>query len=241
MPNYPYMNFGCTSFSFEIEERYNNWYNEVYSPEIFMKAEGVRERRRYKELESIGKNAQYISIAYNENERHLRNNLASEGRRIYDADRDKTFAGKFELIWRAQYELIKYVVKDPSIKVKPHPEGTVLHIEAYKMPPEDEERYITWLSRFGYDSYLQLLMKSTGLIEYSHHKLVPIKDQKATAPIKDPDNPRYLSLFHFHDAEDYHAFIDSLEFTLFRERIKSGFQAEIRWSGGYQIVKIWRK
>lgn len=241
MPNYPYVWIGGNNYNPEIEERYNNWYNEVYVPELLIKMEGVKERRRYKSIERSASYPQYFGISYYENERSLVNTIESRERRIYDSDRDTTFAGKFEIIWRAQYELVKSINKEPtSATADPGADRPVIHVEAYKMPSEEQEKYIIWLSRFGYDVYLPLLMKSSGLLEYDHYKLIK-RDMKTTVPVKDPDNPPYLSLFYFRNIEDYQQFKNSTELAAFRERIQSGFQAETKWSVGYQLVKSWRK
>jgi hypothetical protein len=241
MVYYPYISFGGNNYSPEIEERYNNWHNEVYIPELMLKREGVKEIRRYKLLEPNVRYPKYTGINYFENEKLLQNSIESRERRIYDADRDITFAGKFEIIWRSHYELLKNVnTKLPLATVDPGADRPVMLVEGYKMPQEEQGKYATWLSRFGYDVYLPLLMKSSNLLEYDNYKVIII-DPKTTIPIKEPDNPPYLSFFFFRTIEDYQELKSSLEFAAFRERIQSGFQADIKWSVAYQLVKSWRK
>jgi hypothetical protein len=242
MVSYPYIHIGGNTFSPEIEERYNNWYNHVYEPELLNKLPGRRANRRYKLLEGNTGYPQYFGIHYYENERSLNNVIESRERRTYDADRDTTFAGKFEIIWRGHYELVKNIVsKEPLTGTsEAGADRPVLHIEAYDIPQEEQEKFERWLSRFGYDVYLPLLMKSCNLLEYDHYRVI-YADMKTTVPVKEPDNPPYLSLFHFRNTEEYQQFNSSLEMAAFRERIQIGFQAETKWSAGYQLISSWRK
>lgn len=242
--NSPYIHISGENYNPEIEERYNNWYNHVYVPELLMKFEGVTERRRYKLLEGNDGYPQYLVVGYyysEYSERPMWKFVESRERRIFDTDRDHEFAGKFEVLWNAYYEVVKYVNREiPSAAGDPGADRPVMYIESYKMPLGEQGKYVNWLSSFGYNAYLPVLMRSSGLKEYDHYMVMNV-DRGTTVPIKYPDNPPYVSFFYFGNVDDYQQFKSSPELAVFRERIQSGFQGEVRWSVGYQLVKSWRK
>jgi hypothetical protein len=62
--NSPYIHICGENYSPEIEERYNNWYDHVYVPELLMKFEGVTERRRYKLLDGNEGCPHYLVVGY---------------------------------------------------------------------------------------------------------------------------------------------------------------------------------
>jgi hypothetical protein len=128
----------------------------------------------------------------------------------------------------------------PSAAGDPGADRPVMYIESYKMPLGEQGKYVNWLSSFGYNAYLPVLMRSSGLKEYDHYIVMNV-DRGTTVPIKYPDNPPYVSFFYFGNVDDYQRFKSSPELAVFRERIQSGFQGEVRWSVGYQLVKSWRK
>jgi hypothetical protein len=239
--NSPYIHISGESFSPEIAEGYNNWYNDVYVPDLLMKFEGVTERRRYQLLEGNGGYPQYLVVGYYYSERPMWRFIESKERRAFDADRDNKFAGKFEVLWNAFYEVGKYVTGGPpSPAGNPGADRPVLHIEAYRMPLVEQGNYVNWLGSAGYDTFLPELFRCSRLMEYDHYTVMNLASG-TTTPITSPDNPPYVSFFYFRNVDDYRQFKNSPELVVFRERMRSGFRGEIQWSVGYQLVKSWGK
>jgi len=239
--NSPYIHISGENLNPEIEERYNDWYNHVYVPDLLMKFEGVTERRRYKLLDGNDGYPQYLVVGYYYSERPMWKFIESRERRVFDTDRDNEFAGKFELLWNAYYEVAKYVSKESISAVgDPGADSPVMYIEAYKMPLVEQGNYVNWLCSFGYNTYLPVLMKSSELMEYDHYTLMNLASG-TTVSIKYPDNPPDVSFFYFRNVDDYRQFKNSPELAIFRERIQSGFRGEVQWSVGYQLIQSWEK
>ena len=142
----------------------------------------------------------------------------------------KKFGGGF--VWYTVYEIEKSFCSKP-IPVPSGAEDTriegasVVHFEALKLTPEQNDRYNRWFEKWGYDLFVPLIMKTPGLIAYDRFKWTGWKGDYADA--REIDYPANLSLLYFENIKAFEDYEKSLEVAAFRKVQANDFPEGLRY------------
>ena len=251
MQSRPTIRIGAVRVQPEYEERYYKWFLEVYTP-LLIKVPGVQGWDFYQILKE---NPQYPRRIFIPSYASRTEQVSIRGNPILiDVTRDinTTWSSRSESIWYPCYELIKnFRNKDgssggtASLKVENAP---IMHMEGYSLLSEDKEKFETWFSKWGYELYIPWLMKSPGLIEYAHYRLIDVDLTTAPgrpyfSPKRPVEYPPYLSILHFENIEAYEHYEKSIELAGFRDHVKTPFPGglDFKWYVQYQLIKSFRK
>ena len=107
MENKPVINIVGTRCKPEVEEKFNKWYDEIHIPLLF-KFPGMTGVKRWKLLTGDGEYPEYLAIYEFENRGAYEAFQTSPEREVAMKEMEETWKeGKFEVIWRVQYESLK--------------------------------------------------------------------------------------------------------------------------------------
>ena len=197
MGNAPVMNMSFINYApgveTEVRERYQHWVREVYVP-IGMKNAGRTGTESYQILKESPEYPQFGSIVHYENLKALQTSQNNPESIAIMEDRDTwNKRGVREGIWSASYELVKGFRSEPRLqgsKTDTRIENApIMHIEAFRLPIEEQEKYFKWFSKFGYD-FVPLFVKLAGLKGYDFFKDTGFKSLEA----RETEYPAYLSI-----------------------------------------------
>lgn len=248
MQNDSFISIAATRMHPEYRERYFQWVYEVYYP-LLTKTPWLKGIESYRIIRENPEYNSRMSIYRFENLRDLENLYKGPEYTSLAKDRDVTFyqPGRGERFWQGTYQLLKTFAKEvadsPSEKNDKNKDIPLVHLEGYRLSPEQEENYYNWFIKRGYEAYIPLLMKIPGLQEYSWYKLIEVELPHVMMP-KDPNaHPPYLSILHFDSLRAYENFEKSPELAVFREGIKVPFSRGLlfKWYVQYQLTRSWRK
>ncbi len=152
--------------------------------------------------------------------------------------------GVREGVWSAAYELVQNfregtisqgVKKDTKIE-----NASVMHIEAYRMPNEDQEKYNKWFNEYSSRVFIPLFMKTCGLQGYDYLKYSgfgPVNRSRET------EYPPYVSVLYFKDMKDFEHFQESPEQVSFQSALRYIFPLGLnyKWYVQYQLTHSGRK
>jgi uncharacterized protein (DUF1330 family) len=243
-----FISIAATRMLPEYRERYYQWVYEVYYP-LLLKTPWINEIDSYRILTENSEYNSSMSIYRFKNLRELENLYKSPEYISLAKDRETTFyqTGRGERFWQATYQLLKTFTNSsassPPEKNDKNKNIPVVHLEGYRLSPDQEENYYNWFIKRGYEAYVPLLMKLPGLQEYSWYKLIEVELPHVMMP-KDPNaHPPYLSILHFDSLRAYENFENSPELAVFREGIKVPFSRGLlfKWYVQYQLTRSWRK
>ena len=107
MGNKPIISVLGTRCKPEREEEFNKWYDEIHIPLLF-KFPGMTGVKRWKLLNGNGEYPEYLALYEFENQGAFEAFQTSLEREVAIKEMDETWKeGKFETIWRLQYESLK--------------------------------------------------------------------------------------------------------------------------------------
>ncbi len=224
------------------KEKYFKWSSEAYTL-LRSKAPGVkgidsflpiRERPEYPHMARLN---HYENLSVRE--------AALQSREMNAVSKDvtATFPSR-RTLWNHAYQLIKSFRNDPSFRADNEDtrieNAPIIHLEAYRLTPEDAKDYHTWLSRWGYEVYIRVLMKLPGLKGYDCYQWAGAKPYN---PPMDAEAPPYLSILYFENITAYENYEKSPELASMRRGIGSDFPRALiyKWYVQYQLLKSWRK
>lgn len=250
MENAPIIRFGAIRPSPEIRERFDQWFNEFYYPEL-IKVRGVTviERRRI-----VKENPDFpltMSVSYFPSLQAWGDYLKDPLRTTLFNDMRATWVDRYggEVFWDGQYRLAKSFGKEPLIAQEGNQglsfESTpFIHIAGFRLSPENLARYATWLATTGYGIWMTLFLRVPGLKRIDCLEFLGIGSAYGKArPKQDPEYPPYVSVFHFDSLKACEDFEKSIELAAFREGIKASFPdgLDYKWYVQYQLIQSWRK
>jgi heme-degrading monooxygenase HmoA len=225
-------------------QRYYNWSVEVYQP-MMMKVNGVTGIDRYILVRKSPDYPLNGVISHLKSIVDWGNSLKSPERTAIGEDLNSWVKrGVREGIWSAAYELVQNFragtasqrgKKDTKIENAP-----VMHLEAYRMPNEEQEKYNKWFNEYGSRVFIPLFMKTCGLKGYDYLKYSgfgPVNQARET------EYPQYLSVLYFEDVKAFEHFQESPEQVSFQSALRNVFPFGLnyKWYVQYQLVKSWRK
>ena len=228
----------------EYQERFGKWMMEVYFP-LGIKL-GRKATERYQIVKEHPDYVKNISIHYYEDFEAMVNHFANpEVVYIYD-DLKTTYGPRREVVWGAAYQVLKSFIKSsadaPAKGTEINENTPVIHLEGYRLAPEELGKYNTWFAKWGYGFYMPSLMKLRGLKEYNYCRILDFVSHEVMWPKDILVHPIYLSVLQFENLKAFQNYEKSMELAAFREAIKVPFPKGLnfQWYVQYQLMGSWK-
>ena len=148
-----------------------------------------------------------------------------------------------EYIWSAVYALTKSYRSRPDVSENIEDtlieNAPIMHLEAYRLSPEQQEKYLNWFIEYGYPIFIPLFIKQPGLVGYDWYEYTSLHRHNA----REVEYPRYLSIVYFENLNAFENFIKSPELAGFQRAMRSVFPNGLKyeWNIQYQLVKSFKK
>jgi hypothetical protein len=249
MDNAPVINFAGTSpapgADPEMWDRYQKWLTEVYTPMFWMKILGITGTDSY---HIIKENPMYplsLTIRHFQSLKDWEASLKSPERIATSADMEAWFKRRIrEQIWTTCYQLVKSFrngsVSNITKEDTKNENVPILHLEAFHLRKEDEDKYSQWLNDYGLNSFIPLFIGLTGLKGYDCYRYTGLQGMFGG---REWDYPMFLSILYFEKMESYENYEKSRELIAYQKAIRNIFPLglNLKWHVQYQLVKSWRK
>jgi hypothetical protein len=234
----------------EYEEKWLNWFLEVYSPLWNTISGGAKAMGHYRIVRENPEYNQSLDLYHFSDQTAMLK--VRNDRRFIDTqnDMEKTFSGRVEAVWRVAYEQIIRFQKGtviPGGKGKPEDAGSpVIHLEGYTSSPEEQARYELWFKKWGTGVFIPLLFKATGLREYVRYKIIDVTStgfSDITTPKRPVAYPPYLSILTFDNLQAFEDYENSLELAAFKSALQAPFPLGLnyQWYVQYRLARNWQQ
>lgn len=247
MGNRPAINFGARSpapgADAEAYGRYRKWWLEVYS-QILIKSPKMLGNDHYQIVRVNLEYPEMIMINHYKNLEDMRTHWASSESAITNKEVDSwRERGIIEQIWSAAYALMRSFRSSPASTGNEDTRidnAPIMHMEAYRLSPEEQERYAKWFYEYGPPIFIPLFMKLPGLKGYDFYEDTGLRRRQDARELK---NPKYLSIIYFESMKAYEDFIKSPELAGFHKAMRSVFPRGLKyeWYVQYQLIQSRRK
>ena len=166
----------------------------------------------------------------------------SEGKAIMGEIESWRERGVRDQIWSAAYALIKSFRSKPvfssdnqDTRIENAP---IMHLEAYRLSAEEQEKYLKWFNDFGCTVFMPLFLKLPGLAGYDWYKDTGLRTRPGQW-----EYPEYLSIIYFENLKAYEDFVKSPELAGFQKSIRSVIPRRLGyiWYVQYQLTHSLRK
>jgi len=229
----------------ELWTRYQGWQDAAYTP-LRLTVSGTRGADHYK---IVNQNLQFPSslLTYHlENIREVGKSFENPDRTALVTDLNTWINRRvIQYVWSRWYELVKSFQNEAG-QVITKPESMVesasfLHLEGYRLSPEDREKYEKWLDDYGFSVLIPLLVKLPGIKAYNCYKDTGLK--AGIIHVREGEYPDYLSVLYFENQKAFEDYTKSAELLAFQKAIANIFPSGLnyKWYVQYQLVKSWRK
>jgi hypothetical protein len=234
----------------EYENKWHDWQLGAYTP-LWMNIPEVQGDDFYRIAIERPEYNKYLSI-FHYKDRNGPIKIRTDKRFIdIQNDMTKTWSNKIEVSWRAGYEqIIKYTKHSDISNVNSKPglaSSALIHLEGFSFSnPENQEKYDTWFEKWGTEVFVPLLMKSTGLNEYTRYGLIDITAaglNEINTPKREAAYPTRLSILGFDSLQAFKDYENSMELAAFRSALQTLFPLglDCQWYVQYQLEKSFRK
>ena len=222
-------------------KRYYNWADEVYNP-MLQQVNGVMGADRYRIIRETPEYPPEGSIRHHENfDTWGAYEQTQQGSAIRGEMESWVKRRVMEFVWSAAYELINSFSleslgnKDTRIENAP-----IMHLEAYRLSPGEQEKYVTWFNEYGAWIFIPLFLRLPGLKRYDWFKDTGRRRRTFT---RESEYPPYLFILYFNDIKSFESFTKSPELTAFNQALRTVFPYGLnyKWYVQYQLTKSWRK
>jgi len=227
----------------ETAKRYNRWVMEVYHP-MSLKLDGVMGIDNWR---IVGKNPEYPllgAIYHYGNITAYENSLKSPERQAIIEDL-KTWGnrGVTETVWNTAYGLVQSFrdetgssigKKQTTVEIAP-----VMHLEAYRIRSEDQEKYNKWFQEYS-RVFVPLFVKNCGLKGFDYFKCLNLPPR---IPPREIECPAYISILYFENLKAFEDFEESSEQVSFQRALRNLFPLGLSywWYVQYQLNQSLRK
>jgi hypothetical protein len=115
-----------------------------------------------------------------------------------------------------------------------------LHLEAYRLSREEQNKYVKWFNEFGIPIFMPLFMKIPGFGGYDWYNNTGLRLRDFVA---ESEYPEYLSVMYFESIKQYDEFLISPELAGFYKAMRSVLPNRLiySWYTQYQLFQSWRK
>ena len=157
-----------------VYERYVKWTNEVYAP-LQMKIPEVTGIDYYQITRENPEYGARAGVGHRKNLHDWKVSMeSSEMKAIVGELASWTERGITDQMWSAAYALIKSFRSKPvfssdnqDTRIENAP---IMHLEAYRLSAEEQEKYLKWFNDFGCPVFMPLFLKLPGLAGYDWYK-----------------------------------------------------------------------
>lgn len=229
MPNAPVLDLTFHSRApgadYEVFQRYLKWREEVYGP-LLIRVPEVKQLDNNEIVKTSLEYPHYGSILHWDN-LHARENFfkTTESKAIVDELAIWVKRGVREPIWSVSYELMKSFrsessspVSKPDTRIENAP---VMSLEAFRLSPEEEEKYFNWFNEFGCSSFVPLFVRLPGLKGYDWYKDTNLR--RTPDAVREHEYSKYLSIIYFENIQAFDNFVESPELAAFLKMMGSVF------------------
>lgn len=247
MENAPVIQVVANRVQPEYRDRYRNWVFEVYWP-VLMKTSQLKAIDTYGIAKERPEYNRSMSIFQFDNMNDYKSWLNTQEFDAIFKDLDITWqSSRAEIIWSALYQLKSDLIKEPTAIIGDKEANIikppVIHLEGYRLLPEEEDKYERWFSKYGNEVFIPLLMKLPGINRYSWYQNVPYEFPdifKTKRSVEYPPNLSIITFTNLTACEDYEK---SMELAALRAGINTCFPKglDFRWYVQYQLTRSWRK
>jgi hypothetical protein len=145
--------------------------------------------------------------------------------------------GVNETIWSAAYALIKSYRNKPvfssdnlDTRIEDAP---IMHLEAYRMSSEEQDKYIKWFADFGCSIFMPLFAKLPGFAGYDWYQ----DTGKRQGDYMLPEYPQFLYIIYFENMQAFESFTKSPELAGFQKTIRMVLprRLDYMWYVQYQL------
>jgi hypothetical protein len=228
-----------------VWERFRKWQQEVYG-QVQMRVPQRRQVDMYQSARGIPLFPAILRILHYENyagyEESRKN---SEAQSISSEYSNWMQRGIIDVTWSAVYRLISGYRSerynsteqaDTRIENAPY-----LHLEAYRLPPEDTEKYRKWFIEVCSRVFVPLFLKQTGFKRYDFFEFVNIAVNYDSLLYK--EYPAYLSIIYFENPQAFENFEKSNELEVCKTTLRDIFPGGLKydWYVQYELLQTWRK
>jgi heme-degrading monooxygenase HmoA len=225
----------------EVFERYTRWTTEVYMP-LQMKFPTLKGIDYYR---AVKESLDYPIIGYIYHWPSLKAWETFTDSPEGTAVRQETVVwikrGVRDPIWSVVYELVRSfrsgstsAIGQPDTLIENAP---VMSLEAFRLSPEDEEKYVSWFTEYGCSSFVPLFLRLPGFKGYDWYKYTGPGRQSQNA--REQEYPSYVSLIYFENTRAFDNFVKSPELASFLKVMRSVFAHGLgyEWYVQYQLIK----
>lgn len=243
MENIPLIHLLGYNLPPEIEEKYNNWSNEVYSPTL-VKLTPINELERYRIIKRDSSYPDYFALWHFDNlEGYL---FRQDAQFSSDLGKDiRATFNKMEWVWRSTYYLMRSFRKEPPIAIEKGvikgDNPPVIHLEAFTS--EKPWEYGDWCVKYANRIYLPALMKIPGIRGYDRYRNAGIPLPPLTIQPVESNYPLFLQVVYFEDLQAFENYERSPELASFKKAMKSDLSETLvpQWYVQYKLLGSWRK
>jgi hypothetical protein len=227
----------------DIWERYTKWGTEVYAP-LMMKYSARKGIYIYRIVKENPLYPFQLGLHHHENLTTQQNTYKTPEQNAIMKDSLSWHERKVtDHPWSAIYQLVKSFKNNEALSdEKPDTivqNAPLMHIEAYKLTSEEQEKYNQWFVEYGMNIFIPLFMKQSGVKGYDYYKFTGLQVSGA----REHDYPDYLALIYFENMQAFEKYERSPELTTFHKTMRNVFPRGVnyRWYVQYQLVKSFRK
>jgi hypothetical protein len=183
----------------ETWNRYEQWNTEVYQPMLLTKVAGWTGTDRYRIVKENPTHPFQITIMHYENLKLWEESLKSQ-ERIAIAEELASWTKRrvMEITWSRACELLHSFRSESEAtpnKTDTKIDGApFMHLEAYFLKSESQEKYKEWLNNFGFNVFIQLFLRLPGLKGYDCYQNADVKGPYSD---REYDFPHFLSILYF--------------------------------------------
>jgi len=228
----------------EAWDRYNKWLSEVYATLLMKAAERtgmdiyqiVRESPEYPSGVFF---VHYLNLSAWQDARKIPESAA-----ITEEFRNWQKRNVIDYAWSGVYQLVKSFRNVRALsgtRLDSRIENaSVMHFEAYRLSPEEQDKYNAWFAEYAVNIFMPLFMKLPGLKGYDFYKHTGFA---ARNDVRETEFPASLSVVYFENIQAFENFEKSIELETFRKTMWNVFPRGLnfKWYVQYQLTQSWRK
>jgi hypothetical protein len=228
----------------EIWERFQKWSYEVYAP-IMMKYPGRTGIYSYNMIKETPLYPYFISMHHYESLTAQQHTYSNQDQLAIQADNlSWRSRNVMEGIWSSVYQLersfrneLSTAVIKPDTRIQNAP---IMHLEAYRLTPEDQGKYNKWFTDYGMNIFIPLYLKQAGVKGYDYFKFL---GERVGSNPREPDYPAYLSVIYFENLEAFIKYEKCPELITYQKTLRNTFSRGINywWYVEYQLISSQRK
>jgi hypothetical protein len=222
----------------EAQERFNKWFDGAYAP-LYLKVPGIRGIDRYKNLSSGIDSPGYFHIYHHQNFDTLKKAGDNPDRAAVIRD---TLTWTNAWFWVMCCQLVRSFRNATFMRDSREDSivdnAPVVHVEGYKLPSDEFEKYNNWFVRWASRLYIPLLIKGTGIKAFNYYRVLDYQlPQWQNFHFLEPDFPSFLSVSYFEDVKALENFKTSLEYAAFKRSLEFEFSGNVKtvWNSEYQL------